>query len=74
MALSVKKRPDAFQVIGSIHARLRSIVPHGDRDGVAVPKRPQLLESLEARYRSICEFGERSEKLGPRSLKPLWME
>jgi hypothetical protein len=60
MAFPVKNRADAFQVIGRVHARQWGIVPYGDRDGVTVPKRPQLFQRLEAFYGGMRELGERS--------------
>src|SRR6267378_2857856 len=52
---TVKQRPHAFQVLGRINAKKRCILSHGYGDGVAVPKRAQLLERLELLERRAFE-------------------
>src|SRR5712664_784836 len=61
---AVKQRPHALQVLGRINAQKRSILSHGHGDGIAVPKRAQLLEPLELLKRRAFEPRIDTQEIG----------
>src|SRR5712691_2387893 len=62
--LAVKQRPGALQILGRVHARERRVLPHRDRDGVAVPERAQLLQRLELLKRRALEPRIGAQEIG----------